>query len=59
MNVASNFPDKITVEYIPRFDSVEEITSDYWIDMVMRLSVALTKVALGRIRTRYTQTNAL
>lgn len=27
--------------------------------MLMRLSVALTKVTLGRIRTRYTQSNAL
>ena len=27
--------------------------------MLMRLSIALTKVTLGRIRTRYTQANAL
>ena len=27
--------------------------------MLMRLSIALTKVTLGRIRTRYTQSNAL
>ena len=52
-------PQKITIEYIPRFIAVEEITSDYWIDVIMRLSVALTKIGLGRIRSRYVQSNRL
>jgi hypothetical protein len=38
---------------------VEQITSDFWIDVLMRLSKALTKITLGRIRGRYTQSNAL
>lgn len=50
---------EITVEYVPRYDSVDEITSDFWIDVLMRLSKALTKIALGRIRGRFTQSNAL
>ena len=41
------------------FEDVEEITSEYWTDMLMRLSIALTKITIGRIRTRYTQSNAL
>lgn len=49
----------VSIEYVPRFDNVEEITSDYWIDILMRLSKALTKLTLGRIRGRYTQSNAL
>ena len=49
----------ITIEYIPRYDNVEEITSDFWVDVLMRLSKALTKITLGRIRGRYTQSNAL
>lgn len=49
----------ITIEYIPRYGAVEEITSDFWIDVLMRLSKALTKVTLGRIRGRYVQNNAL
>jgi hypothetical protein len=49
----------VTIEYVPRYDNVEEITSDFWIDVLMRLSKALTKITLGRIRGRYTQTNAL
>lgn len=50
---------QITVEYIPKLKSVEEIKSDYWIDILIRMSTAMTKVVLGRIRTRYTQSNAL
>ena len=49
----------ISIEYVPRYDNVNEITSDYWIDILMRLSKALTKITLGRIRGRYTQSNAL
>ena len=58
INVASNFPQKITIEFVPRYDDVSEIKSDFWIDMLTRLCVALAKVALGRIRTRYTQVGA-
>lgn len=59
INCANNIPQMITIEYIPAFDDVEEITSDYWRDILKRLSLAMTKVALGRIRTRFTQSNAL
>lgn len=59
INTTIGTPNNITIEYIPRFDSVEDITSDYWIDVLIRLCVALTKVTVGRIRTRYTQSNAL
>ena len=59
INVSAGKPENITIEYIPKIEDVSEITSDYWIDMLMRLSIALTKVTVGRIRTRYTQSNAL
>ena len=48
--------------YIRRFrptDSIEDVNSDYWIDIVFRMATALCKIAVGRIRTRYTQSNAL
>ena len=53
---AANF---ITIEYIPKLTSVDDIQSDYWIDILIKYCVALTKVVLGRIRTRFTQSNAL
>ena len=59
INVATNAPTNITLEFIPRFDSIEDVNSDYWIDIVFRMATALCKIAVGRIRTRYTQSNAL
>ena len=49
----------VTIEYVPRLRSPEDINSDYWIDVLIKLSIALTKQVLGRIRTRFSQSNAL
>lgn len=59
INCAFDQPQYITIEYVPRYNDVSEIVSDYWIDMIIRLAVALTKTILGRIRSRFTQSNAL
>ena len=59
INTALGSTEKVTIEYVPRYNSVEEITSDFWIDVLMRLSKALSKVAVGRIRSKFTQSNAL
>lgn len=59
INIATSKPKNITIEYVPRFNDVSEIVSDYWIDIIVRLATAIAKVTLGRIRTRYTQSNAL
>lgn len=59
VNVATNAPQMITIEYVCRYDNIEDIKSDYWVDMLMRMSVALAKIAVGRIRSRFTQSNAL
>lgn len=59
INCNQNLPQFVTIEYIPVYMNVEEITSDYWIDILKRLSLGMVKVAVGRIRTRFTQSNAL
>lgn len=59
INTTLTSGQQVTIEYVPRYDDVSEITSDFWVDVLMRLSKALTKVTLGRIRGRYTQSNAL
>jgi hypothetical protein len=56
---ANSSPNMVTIEYIPKLTSVEDIKSDYWIDILIKYCVALTKVVLGRIRTRFSQSNAL
>lgn len=59
INSAFDSPKSITIEYIPIFENVEQITSDYWIDILKKLSCALVKRILGRIRTRYTSSSSL
>ena len=59
INVAFDVPEYITIEYIPEYRSVEDVTSDFWIDVLMNLSIALAKVTIGRIRTKFTPSSSL
>lgn len=59
INVAFDKPNYITIEYIPRYDDVSQVVSDYWIDELFKLALARCKVILGRIRSKFTQSNAL
>lgn len=52
-------PDTITIEYVPIYESLEEIESEYWVNILQKLALAHTKIILGRIRTRFTQSNGL
>lgn len=57
INISTSAPAFITVEYVPRYNDVSEVVSDYWIDIIIRLAVALAKVVLGRIRGKFTLSN--
>ena len=59
INSAYDVPKTVTIEYIPIYQSVEEVEDDYWTDQISRLSMALVKITLGRIRSFSTQSNAL
>ena len=59
INVSAGRPNYITIEYVPVFEDVDEIKSDYWKDILYRLALAITKMGLGRIRTYAKQSNAL
>ena len=59
INTGYDVPNYVTIEYVPVFKSVEQIKSNYWIDMLQKLSIAETKIILGRIRTRYTANGSL
>ena len=59
INTTLDSGTSVSIEFVPRYENVEEITSDFWIDVLMRLSVALTKITLARIRGRFSQSNAL
>lgn len=59
INCSFDKPQYITIEYVPRYDDVSEIVSDFWIDILLRLSLAICKQVIGRIRKKFTQSNAL
>ena len=59
INTGFDKPLAVTIEYVPIFKSVEQIKSDYWLDVIQRLALARTKVILGRIRTRYKANSSL
>ena len=59
INTSLDLGSSVTVEYVPRYDSIDQIKSDYWIDVLMRMSKAIAKITVGRIRSKYTQSNAL
>ena len=40
------------------FKDVSEVTDPYWVDILLRLSIAYCKQALGRIRSKYTSSSA-
>lgn len=52
------FPPGITIQYVKDYQDVSEITDPYWIDLILRLSTAYTKQALGRVRGKYTLNSA-
>lgn len=47
-------PSQVTIRYFPDYQDVSEITSDAWIDYLIRMSEANMKKALGRTRSKYT-----
>lgn len=59
INCSFDRPRFVTIEYIPVYESVEDIEDDYWTDIIYRLALAQTKIILGRIRSHVTQSNAL
>ena len=59
INIAFDTPPRITIEYIHVYKDVDEITSDFWIDVILNLSTGLVQIMLGRIRSRFVQSNAL
>lgn len=51
-------PERVVIEYIPLYKDVDEVLDDYWIDFLKRLSLAKTKIILGRLRTAVKHSNS-
>lgn len=52
-------PQKVTLAYIPEFKDVSEVREQYWVNFILRLSLALTKETLGRVRSKYELSSSL
>lgn len=49
-----NIPSFVTVNFKPEYYSVEDIREQYWETQLRKLALGMTKVILGRIRSKYT-----
>lgn len=52
------YPNNITLVYTREYTNVSEIIEPYWQNLLKRLSLALMKEVLGRIRGKYTLNSA-
>ena len=59
INYSQGRPAEVVIEFVPKLHDPSEVVTNYWQDILYKLALAHTKIILGRIRTRYTQTNAL
>lgn len=48
------FTNMITIQYIPDYKDVEEITEVFWENKILKLATAYAKQVIGRIRSKYT-----
>lgn len=53
VNATYPLPSEITIVYTPDYKTVDQITEPYWVDILLRLSLALSKQMLGRVRSKY------
>lgn len=47
-------PGQVTIDYVPDYQDVSEIKNKSWQDIIIRLSEAYMKKAMGRTRSKYT-----
>lgn len=52
-------PSQVTIVYIPEFEDVSEVKDQYWVNYILRLAKALSKISLGRIRGKYELSSSL
>ena len=52
-------PLSVTIVYTPNFKDVSEITEQFWINYINRLSLAFCKESLGRVRGKYDLSSSL
>lgn len=53
-----NQPALVTINFKPEYYSVEDIREQHWDTQLRKLALGMTKIILGRIRSKYTSNSA-
>lgn len=53
-----NKPTMVTINFKPEYYSVEDIREKHWETQLRKLALGMTKIVLGRIRSKYTSNSA-
>ena len=53
-----NVPSYVTINFKPEYLSVEDIRESHWETQLRKLALGMTKIILGRIRSKYTSNSA-
>lgn len=53
-----NIPSFVTINFKPEYYSVEDIREQHWETQLRKLALGMTKVVLGRIRSKYKSSSA-
>lgn len=51
-------PSYVTISFKPEYYSCEDIREQYWETQLRKLALAMTKIVVGRIRSKYTPNNS-
>ena len=52
------FPPALTIQFTKEYSKIDDVKDPYWTDILLRLAIAYSKQALGRIRGKYTLNSA-
>jgi hypothetical protein len=55
VNFNQQYPTSITIEYIPEYDTAEQIEDSYWQNILQQYALALVKISLSHYRGKFSQ----
>lgn len=53
MNFNQQYPQSVTIDYIPEYQSAEQVDDSYWTNILQQYSLALVKISLSYYRGKF------
>lgn len=53
INFNQQYPSSVTIDYIPEYQTAEQLTDSYWQNILQQYSLALVKISLSHYRGKY------